>query len=534
MKKILLLLFVCITYISATAQLNTTEANYYTIKAKNTMYYLDMEGGNDHGENSITKMSARGTSFAQVWKIERTPDGTYKITNAVTGKSLDGNCSAENDDCQAVAKTVNNSVGQKWIITNIPTYGGYRIELSSSRKKLTSKYYQPTTLNSATVDNQIFEITPSNIIVKTNNFTDLRGNQTPYKNQAPPSGDRGGCTYFGSIAALEAAYKKVGAGDIDLSEEFMAITAKMFYLHPRWAEITKPNQRENQFAGTQGGGSIALLASGLKIPLESVVPYAQYTLSPNWASEDLKACNDFNYQVLNRFPGIKTATYYGVNGFRKIDVINAENLENVLRTGSEIKICIDNGQHCILLVGFDKTDPLNKKFIIKNSYNTQGLECYKKLEYFSYSEMGRLVSAEYITSVTPPSTWAEMKYIGRWNLNYGGWNGTLDIYHLPGVMQFLLSDPNNIRANGSAIKDYRIGVFYDHTGAAFRVNGYFLKQGNEYNLNFYIDNNKPNQRWDAMSGRSFNYKISSDGTTITGSHIDLDGRKYDGSGTRIL
>jgi hypothetical protein len=46
-------------------------------------------------------------------------------------------------------------------------------------------------------------------------FIDLRENQTPIRNQS-----RRTCTTFCSIAALEAAYKRAGYDDINLSEGF--------------------------------------------------------------------------------------------------------------------------------------------------------------------------------------------------------------------------------------------------------------------------------------------------------------------------
>ncbi len=48
--------------------------------------------------------------------------------------------------------------------------------------------------------------------------------QTPIKNQ----GSRTTCITFASIAGLEAAYKHAGYGDLDLSEQFLNHTGKMF------------------------------------------------------------------------------------------------------------------------------------------------------------------------------------------------------------------------------------------------------------------------------------------------------------------
>jgi hypothetical protein len=172
--------------------------------------------------------------------------------------------------------------------------------------------------------------------VVADNLVDLRGNSTPYRNQAEPA-ERGGSTYFGSLSALEAAYKKRGYGDLDLAEEFMAIGSKMFGLHPYWSDISTANYRENQFAGTQGGGSIAVLAQGLRIPKENIIPYGQFTISADWDTRDQKVTNNFNFSVWKRFPQIANATYYGVSAFEKIPTINAENLERVLSLGYEVR-----------------------------------------------------------------------------------------------------------------------------------------------------------------------------------------------------
>ncbi len=59
--------------------------------------------------------------------------------------------------------------------------------------------------------------------------------QTPIKNQ----GSRTTCITFASIAGLEAAYKHAGYGDLDLSEQFLNHTGKMFWLHPDWPNIPR-------------------------------------------------------------------------------------------------------------------------------------------------------------------------------------------------------------------------------------------------------------------------------------------------------
>jgi len=53
---------------------------------------------------------------------------------------------------------------------------------------------------------------------------DLRSQQTALRNQ----GDRNTCQTFGATAALEAAYKRAGFGDLNLSEQFLNHVGKMF------------------------------------------------------------------------------------------------------------------------------------------------------------------------------------------------------------------------------------------------------------------------------------------------------------------
>ncbi|HEX4877984.1 MAG TPA: hypothetical protein VFV31_15005, partial [Chitinophagaceae bacterium] len=291
--------------------------------------------------------------------------------------------------------------------------------------------------------------------------------------------------------------------------------------------------RENQFAGTQGGGSIALLAQGLRVPKESAVGYGLYPVSEYWAITDQLFTNDNNFSVWNRFPQIATATYYGVSAYENIPNITAENLERVLSLGYEIKICIDNGSHCIMLAGFDKTNAADKKFIIKDNYGPVGDACNSKLDYYPYSGIGRFISAEYVTDVRQPQTWKEINIVGRWNLNYAGWTGILDIYRMPGSMQFILAGDEAKRRNGGEITDRRLGTFYDHTGNLYRVNGRVYNIGGSVEVEFYIDGNKPNLRWDELSGRKFRYRLSADGNSMTGLHTDLDGRTYNGSATRV-
>lgn len=125
-------------------------------------------------------------------------------------------------------------------------------------------------------------------VTTTDNFVDLRPQQSSLKNQ----GGRTTCIVFAGVAAVEAAYKRIGFGEVDLSEEFINFTRKGFYLHPIWTDIVARGEDgiETQLGHTGGGGGtgvVAELAKGFKIPLEPVMPYQ----SSNTFYED-------NYQSL--------------------------------------------------------------------------------------------------------------------------------------------------------------------------------------------------------------------------------------------
>src|SRR5262249_62248868 len=59
---------------------------------------------------------------------------------------------------------------------------------------------------------------------------DLTQFQTPLKRQ----GGRRTCIVFAAVAALEAAYRRAGYGELDLSEQFLNHFGKMFWLDEKW------------------------------------------------------------------------------------------------------------------------------------------------------------------------------------------------------------------------------------------------------------------------------------------------------------
>lgn len=380
------------------------------------------------------------------------------------------------------------------------------------------------------------------------NYVDLSSYQTEIKNQA----NRTTCITFSAIAALEAAYKRAGYGNLDLSEQFLNHIGKTFWLHPRWNEILAKGEDGSEtqvgaFGGGGGVGYIENLARGFKVPAESLMPYrsTEYTsadhphLANPWNSSfwnKQRRMSDFNLDP--RFlplAALNASKYYSVQSFRRISAKSATEIELALAQGKEVvwdtelantagpiwqpcspgQANCPNGAHSMLIIGYDRRDPDPKKhyFLVKNSWGGG----YTKIAY-SYLQYG--YDAGYIEAIKPPQRWYELAFVGRWDMNFDGWKGVLDIYHLPGYSQWIFSK------FGVTTPDRRIGTFYDTNGKAFKVNGSITGQ----TIRFYIDGKNPNARWDQIGNdREFSYTmVDSSGTLMAGSHRDPDGKLYGG------
>ncbi|HEY3019488.1 MAG TPA: C1 family peptidase, partial [Solirubrobacteraceae bacterium] len=147
------------------------------------------------------------------------------------------------------------------------------------------------------------------------------------------------------------------------------------------------------------------------------------------------------------------------------------------------------GTHAMLIVGYDRRDPLNRYFIVKNSWTpttTPGANGYVYMSYGYLQAYGS--SAGYIDSINPPHAWPELAFVGRWTLRYDGHLGTLDIYHVSGQSQLWFDDFFPPRE----VIDRRVGVFRDPAGHSYRVNGHIV--GDE--ITFWFDTDEANVRWD--------------------------------------
>gem|GEM_PF-3057218 len=402
-----------------------------------------------------------------------------------------------------------------------------------------------------------FETPPE--VFSSDDRVDLRPQQTSIKFQ----GNRNTCISFAAVACLEAAYKRNGYGDLDLSEEFVNHVGKTFWLHPNWSEIeAKGNDGSETQVGAFGGGSGAyyiysMLTKGLRVPKEDFMPYkdSEYntvndpTLAHNdWSSpvyNKQRVMSNFNLdpskltydlQHSDKFYGASKGKFYGPQTGNGEFSRDTDFMEGILRRGFEIAWdfdgltlrgdiwipcpmggtgCVDI-THSMLIVGFDKTssNPDDHYFIVKNSWGsgfTSTPDNFTKVSYEFVRQFG--TSAAYISlPMVDPQEWNAFKFVGRWNLVFDGHDGILDIYHLPGYRSDLIG-----------MDDKRIGSFYAPNGKAFKVNGNI--DGNK--IVFYLDNSNSNARWDEIGGRRFEYYLSDD-DYMAGFHTDPDGRSYAG------
>lgn len=347
---------------------------------------------------------------------------------------------------------------------------------------------------------------------------DLWKAQTPVKSQA----QRGTCIAHSTVAALEAAYKRAGHGDLDLSEEFTIYTTKMFWLEPSAPQ--RPFATENKpgfLTGGFGAGYVHQLANGYGIPVEDEMPYVargypEYPkdgapVDPMWFFQ--YEVNRFNLNP-KRFDPVKLSKtkFYGVKEFLDIGGRDTEQMEAALAAGYEVvwdfdvpesidgfgvtkwavdpkKMKVSSG-HSVLIVGYDRSNPAEPVFLIKNSW--KGKERVRA----SYEFVRRFgTDATTIRSVTEPRPWAELAVLGRWYVEVGGKRGVLDLYHLNGMAKNNFAKLKVRGSDGGTAVDRRLGTFFldGDPLKAYRVNGEVYADG----VSVVINWDNPNQKYDA-------------------------------------
>lgn len=371
---------------------------------------------------------------------------------------------------------------------------------------------------------------------------DLRGFQTSIRHQ----GGRDTCTAFAVTAAVEAAYKHRYGLDLDLSEQFLHHVQKSYWLDPN-APLPGPEIQPE----TNGGGNVPwnfTVLTRYGLPPESTLPYIgtlQWQKPEEWLGPVTRATfatqrglDDFmlsdvprTYLVPNAIVATvlpsaalaearfrPTATRFAnYTELSQVAWFKAE-LDAGREVAFDVELTDDDRNpsndvwepgsvagptHAMLLVGYDDR---KRAFWVKNSVGGT------VFPYFSYDwvTQGRVRSAMTILDVADPhrafgAAQNPHLFMGRWNLDFDGWRGTLDIYRLPGG------------------NDARVGTYFGPDGVARRVNGAI--SGNRIEL--WIDWDQPDLPVNAAQGMRFHmFLYESDRDTMAGLMTGEDGNRW--------
>lgn len=287
-------------------------------------------------------------------------------------------------------------------------------------------------------------------------------------------GSRGTCWAFAGIAALEAAYARVGI-QVDLSEQYLFHLSKAHELH-------RVGRGIYSLVGFQGASDIVHHLTHWAVPLAAHAPYIDQpalqaladaipgtgrALSPSMTGTREQA--DWFEFDLRHIPLMgRWFAQYRVRSYGKIDNFTNDDLRVILAAGYDVVVNvfdkINNGGHVILIFGYDDDA---QTFEIKNS---QSLPGFATMRYQNDPQFDlRYDTMHFILDVHPVETqWAAM-WLGRWETDHDGWRGSLVIRRFTDV-----HSPNELPGPESRIS---MGTWYSDDGRMLDVVGHFVDGG---------------------------------------------------------
>ncbi|ALL66854.1 secreted protein [Paraburkholderia caribensis MBA4] len=299
-----------------------------------------------------------------------------------------------------------------------------------------------------------------------------RNFQTPFN---VSQGSRGACWAFAGIAALEAAYARIGVA-ADLSEQYLFHISKAYGNHTSGGGI-------NSLIGFMGSADIVHHLKYWSVPTFQNVPFIDQpalqqlaNAIPNTggalanASSGTREQNDWFEFDLRNIPLLgRWFAQYRVQDYGQISSYTNDDIRRTLAAGRDVVVDvndkINNGGHVLLIHGYDDDA---QTFDIKNSQSLPGFTTMKYANDPQF-DIQYQYSMYYITAVAPVETqWAAM-WIGRWETDHDGWRGSL-------VMRRFLDITRNETLPGPASR-ISLGTWYGEDGRMLDVVGHFVDQG---------------------------------------------------------
>ena len=177
--------------------------------------------------------------------------------------------------------------------------------------------------------------------------------------------------------------------------------------------------------------------------------------------------------------------------------------------------------HAMLFVGYDDS---KQAFLLKNSWGAGWQEAGYGWFSYDWFTQGKIDDAAVVYSVMPSyfGMPTQQLFLGRYGLDYDGWQSVLDIYHVPdsNTFHFASGDPDN-----------RLGTFYGPDGQGRRVNGIL----NGRTIDFYVDwNNTGARGYGELTGMHFTGYLAADNQMLAGTMLDnRDGGTYGFYGHKV-
>lgn len=369
--------------------------------------------------------------------------------------------------------------------------------------------------------------TPSVRDLKPPEVSDNLKYQTGFRDQA----GRGTCTYFASLAALEAAYVRAGyPRDIDLSEQYFCwIRGVSGVSDPPSSPFfgTTSAERRDDILGSVSGGGVSynfMLLTRYSVPPETSLPYVgasdydNYKKWPSYAKYGLtgyrwddpnvlqNSINSWNFDLDQNNYEARGGARYGVAEYAvlsKSQVRDAATLEFLIASGRDVAIgtpvwgdvfAVDPakpcwkrdpkltkpiGGHALLLVGYDRK---RQFFIAKNSWGAVAYDeskladdwkdiakKYQGYTLVDYGYVKEFTDGAYVTKVSDitESKHNLQRVIGQWDCQF------LD-QRTGGVVLKGTLTWRHLPGSFDALfgqPDLRVGDFVDETGRITRVNG---------------------------------------------------------------